>query len=267
MTSKQLSARRRNDQYRSATETPAVSKIGVAAVALVALVVGTFAGSGVARLGGGSDQSASAPAAVVAPKATQSVAAGPSRFEGMVPVGYLHNEAGALAAAQAYTAMTTEMLFRPEADARAAARMMATANSADLVEAATMAPINGIRQSLAVAANQNPNGRALVRTVPIGSRTVSYSGERARIDVWSMTLIGLEIDVNAAQGGAPTRAAFTTTSFVLEWANGDWRVADFKRVDDSGPAMSRQGPAKVTDFIDQASTFTPFRYQPNRGAR
>ena len=261
------STRPRVQKSRSAADEAPISKLAIAVVALAALVIGSFGGSWVSRRLAGTPTASTATAPVTAPRVAKVVSAGPSRFDGMVPVGYLHNEAGAIAAAQSYTAMMTEMLFRPEADSRAAARTMATGTSADAVETVMMTPIAGIRQSLAVAASQNSNGRALVRTVPIGSRTVAYAADKARLDVWSMSLIGLEVQPNSASAGAPTRAAFTTTSFVLEWTSGDWHIASVIRIDDSGPSMSRQAPLNPTAFIDQASVFTPFRYQPNQGGK
>lgn len=257
---------RATQRSTSGIDAPRVSKALVALVSVGALLAGLALGAFVARATA-SKTPVAAPTVVTAPKGSGPVGAGPSSFTGMVPVGYLHNEAGALAAAQAFTAMTTEMLFRPEADARAAARAIATPEGADSVEAVAIAPIQGIRDGFALAGRTNPQGRALVRTTPIGSRMVSYSGDKARVDVWAMSLVAMETSPNAQSQASTTRAVFSTTSYALEWSAGDWHVAELKYVGDSGPALIRSGPLPATQFIDQASGFTPFRYQANRGAQ
>lgn len=244
-----------------------VSKRLVALVALGALGAGLIVGAGIARLQSPKAATTKAVATVQAPTGPNPVGAGPSRFDGMVPVGYQHNEAGAVAAAASFTAMTTEMLFRPEYEARAAARSIATPEAADAVEAEAMKPIDGIRQGFALAGSRNPDGRALVRTMPIGTRVVSYDAERTRIEVWSMSLIAIELDGTGKAGAQPaTQAVFTTSSYVLTWTAGDWHVQELKSIDDSGPALTRAAPLTPTPFIDQASTFVPFRYLASRGS-
>lgn len=236
--------------------------------ALAAIAVGLFAGAGIAKLTRSSGSVSASSVSPSAPTTPVLVNAGPSHFDGMVPVGYLHNEAGAIAAAAAYTAMTTEMVFRTEVEARAAARRTAVPESADVIEDLTMKPIGGIRQTLAMAGTSNPDGRALIRTVPIGTRLVSYGDDRARVDVWSMTYFAVELGTAQDQSIAskPT-GAFMTTSYELAWHEGDWKIAAMQNISNTGPALTRAQAIAATSFIDQASGMTPFRYRANRGNR
>lgn len=248
--------------------TPNFSRRAYALAAAAAIAVGLFAGAGIAKATRPS-ASVQAPRVVsTVPSTPAPVNAGPSHFDGMVPVGYLHNEAGAVAAAASYTAMTTEMVFRTEMEARAAARRIAVPEAADAIEALTMKPIGGIRQTLAMAGAKNPNGRALIRTVPIGTRMVSYGDDRARVDVWSMTYLAVELGSALEQtSDAKPTGAFMTTSYELAWYEGDWKVTAMQSIANTGPALTRAPALNSTPFIDQASGMTPFRYRANRGNR
>lgn len=259
---------RRMPSLRRASADAPVSKRVIALVSAAALVGGLFIGSGIARALGPKEAAAPARSAALPPSGTNPVGAGPARFEGMVPVGYQHTEGGAVAAAASYSSMMTEMVFRPEFEARAAARSVAVPEGADIVEVSMLKPISSIRQAFAVAGQTNPNGRALVRTTPIGTRTVSYAPDRARIDVWVMSTFAVEVQAQPGTSPAPSaQAMFSMTSFLLVWSAGDWKVADMKTAGDAGPALTRATPMPATPFIDQATTFTPFRYLANRGGQ
>ncbi|MFZ4516493.1 MAG: hypothetical protein ACOYN3_09315 [Acidimicrobiia bacterium] len=233
-----------------------------------ALIVGLVGGLFLANLTRSHATRVSPTTATSAASPAQPVNAGPTLFDGMVPVGYLHNQDGAVAAAASYTAMMTEMVFRTEAESRAAARRIAMPASADAVEASMMTSISGIRQAMALAGSKNPDGRGLVRSVPIGTRVISFYGDRARIDVWSYSYIAIELGgANESALTAPPTSVFIVTSYELEWTNGDWFVASSKVLDDAGPAITRAQPTPATPFIDHASAFTPFRYKAKQGGK
>jgi hypothetical protein len=190
--------------------------------------------------------------------------AGPSRFEGFVPVGYQRSETGAVAAAAAYTAMVTELIRRPETEIRSAARLIATPEAAPTVEATLLQPIDGIRSALALAAEENPNGRAFVRTVPLGTKLVAYAGDTAQVDVWSMSLVALETVTTTDQAAAQVpQATFTVTSYSLAWERGDWHVAEYRYASGVGPTFTRTPAPSATTLINEVAPFAPFRYRGN----
>lgn len=247
-------------QARSGLEEQVLPKRWLFAVALATLFVGVAVGGLFARTQGSTTSKVAQPA-MQAPAVKAMVSPGPSRFDGFTPVGYQRSEAGAVAAASAYTAMVTELIRRPEAEIRAAARLIATPEAANAVEESLVQPISSIRSTLALAAEQNPNGRALIRTVPLGSRLVSYSSESARVDVWAMGIVGIEVSSSGQAGVNPApESLFTITSYTLTWDQGDWHVADYRYAEGVGPALSKTPTPQTTQLIDFAAQYAPFRY-------
>jgi len=252
------------------TDSAPLDKRVVAVVAVGALLLGVLVGGGLIQVFGSRSQAdatktvAPAPASVVPSK----ISAGPTRFDGFVPVGYQRSEAGAIAAASSYTAMVTELIQRTELEVRASARRAATPEAADAVEEGFLRPVASIRAALAVAGEKNPRGRALLRTVPIGTKLVSYADNTARVDVWAMGMVGLELESGSTSAGdqAP-QAVFTVTSYQLAWVNGDWHIADFRYAEGVGPALTRTRVPSPTELINSAATFAPFRYQAAQGGK
>jgi hypothetical protein len=257
-----LTRNRAVTQSRSGVDDTATPKKWIVAVALVTLFLGFAVGGFIAKRQ--APKAAPAPTVASAPTAPAAISAGPSRFDGFTPVGFQRSEAGAVAAASAYTAMVTELIRRPETEVRAAARRIAVPEAADAVEGALIQPISGIRNALALAAEQNPNGRALLRTIPIGTKLVAYTEQRAQVDVWAMGLTGLEMAPGTAAAGDQTpQAGFTLTSYTLVWERGDWHIADYRYVDGVGPSFTRTLAPSPTQLIDFAAQYAPFRYLGN----
>ena len=250
-------------QSRSGIDDAGTPKKWIIVVALVTVFFGFAIGGFIAKRQAPAAQTT--PTASTAPKvAPAPISAGPSRFDGFTPVGFQRSEAGAVAAASAYTAMVTELIRRPESEVRAAARQISTPEAADAVEGALIQPISGIRNALALAAEQNPNGRALLRTVPIGTKLVAYTDQSARVDVWAMSVTGLEmLPGTDAAGDQTPQAGFTLTSYTLVWERGDWHIADYRYVEGAGPTLTRTPAPAPTQLIDFAAQYAPFRYLGN----
>jgi hypothetical protein len=236
---------------------PTVMYVGIGALLLVVgVVIGAllFGSKGSSASKSATNKSANAASETVTNVSLN--AAGPARMDAGLPVGFAHTSDGAIAAAAAYSALNTEMLFRTEADVRSIARRMATTSAADAVEQAVLAPFRGTRQGLAAAGLLNPKGKAMLRSVPIGNRLVSYSPAVARVDVWNVGLVA--IDVAESQ---PT-ALWQTTSFELAWQNDDWKVSSVKVADGPAPAATKSVPSVTADFLAQAETLKSFVYLP-----
>ncbi|MFI9205043.1 hypothetical protein [Streptomyces sp. NPDC053048] len=78
-----------------------------------------------------------------------------------------------------------------------------------------------------------PKGMTFVsRTVPVGSKTTSYGGDDATVEVWCTGLVGL-----AGQGSTkPVTQTWFTITQKLRWENDDWKIVS---------SSQKQGPAPV----------------------
>jgi hypothetical protein len=87
---------------------------------------------------------------------------------------------------------------------------------------------------------------------PLGYRVEAYSGRRATVAVWQVTLL--------AASKRPPIAAWSTSRAELAWSRGSWRVERFG-TDVPGPVPSVTAPATTEapgDFVAAAQGFSPF---------
>jgi hypothetical protein len=88
------------------------------------------------------------------------------------------------------------------------------------------ANLRALNGAYGVAANAGRGVRVVIRYVPIAFHVDSYDGQHAAVSVWAVWVL--------AEGGvlAP-RQHWLTSTMLLEWLAGDWRVT---------AASSRPGP-------------------------
>jgi hypothetical protein len=95
-------------------------------------------------------------------------------------------------------------------------------------------------------------GDAVLQMTPLGYRVEAFSGRRATVAIWQLTLL-------ATPERAPI-AAWSTSRAELVWSGGRWRVERFG-VDAPGPTPSVTAPATPTaagEFVALAHGLTPF---------
>jgi hypothetical protein len=74
-------------------------------------------------------------------------------------------------------------------------------------------------ESVAGLISNAQQGRAVVfRTVPLTFRVEHYADSGADVSIWSETL-------TAVDGVAPLRETWTTATYTLSWADGDWKLS------------------------------------------
>lgn len=95
-------------------------------------------------------------------------------------------------------------------------------------------------------------GEVVLQMTPIGYRIEAFSGNRASVAVWQMTLLGTSKRVPIA--------AWSTSRTELIWMDGRWRVERFGS-DSPGPVPAVTAPepsSTPADFVAEAQGFSPF---------
>ncbi|RAG84595.1 hypothetical protein DN069_16245 [Streptacidiphilus pinicola] len=102
-----------------------------------------------------------------------------------------------------------------------------------------------------------PAGLTFVsRTVPVGTKTDSFTADAATIEVWNTSVGGL-----AGQGSKrPITEYWYTLTLKLNWSGGDWKVADFSQVDGPTPISGAQTASSYGDMENAVNQFGGFRY-------
>ena len=185
------------------------------------------------------------PADVVipAPSAASSAApVGPTTIVAGVPMGYRHDEAGAVSAALHFLVASEAVLAMDESAAVAAQRAMASSAAADSLAAQ-------LRSQLAAFRDGFGPGPVGYRLAPVADRITAADADDVGVDVWYVAVIE-----------PPDRPAYEdwrTMRYQLVWQRGDWREA--AEHDDPGPRPAALSPADAVSAADWAAGLAGFR--------
>ena len=216
-----------------------------------------LAGIGLALLAGGvlagraTADSDPAPAAQPPPATDQADEApgpGPTGVEAGMPTGFAPDEAGAVAAATAYTvALGGPLLFEDRLDE--ALEVAATEDSRDEIEQQFAEGAELLTERLNL-----DDREVLAPTAPAGYRLEDFAeGQRATVAVWAAGFM--------IAGEAPVPAGWTTTTVELEWTGDDWKLAGLSSTD--GPAPPDEADAgAVANTVSEMKRFEPYRHVP-----
>ncbi|MFD9030487.1 hypothetical protein ACFVZW_04860 [Streptomyces sp. NPDC059567] len=102
-----------------------------------------------------------------------------------------------------------------------------------------------------------PSGLTFIsRVIPVGSKTESYTRDRATVAVWYSSLFGM-----AGEGSkSPVSESWYTTTYQLQWVNGDWKVTDFDQKDGPVPVGRDQRASGAEEMADAVDKFGGFTY-------
>jgi hypothetical protein len=185
----------------------------------------------------------------------------PPRAEGAVagvPVGYPRTRAGAESAAVNYAvAYGSAAMFVP-AQRHAIVAAIAAPQVARALQAQLDATFGAVSAGFGLdSAGQPPDGvQLVVRTLPVGARTVSFTNDKAVAEVWTAGLVGL-----AGQASTkPVTEAWSTITVSVVWTGGDWRWESFTQRDGPTPVAGYQPPSGAEAIAAAANDFTGFRY-------
>lgn len=197
------------------------------AVGVVALAIGLALG----RLAGGTGE-----AGVVASGA-------PSRGQEGVALGYSRDEAGAAAAAANLSAALAHSIAEGPERVLDVAELVSTERYGSRVES-----LYANRQVL------DPSATVLFRAVPIAYEVLDFSADLAEVRVWSASIL-------AGDDETPGAASFKTTTIVVRWQGGDWKLHDVRDAV-RGPTPSASNPDPGSDFVLSLRSMEPFLALP-----
>lgn len=167
---------------------------------------------------------------------------GPTTVVAGVPMGYRHDQAGAVSAALHFLVASEAVLAMDESAAVAAQRAMATNAAADPLAAR-------LRSQLAAFHDGFGPGPVGYRVAPVADRVTAADAEDVAVDVWYVAVIE-----------PPDRPAYEdwrTMRYQLVWERGDWREA--AEHDDPGPRPAALSPAGAVSPADWAAGLAGFR--------
>jgi len=210
--------------------------VGAALLLLtIGLAIGRITGSG------GADQVAPPdppiPSAPSPPVEPSTAATGPTRA------------GAARAAARALSSLADSRLLRSRAARRAVVAQIAPSGYRAELNPLFDRTYTYLAGLLGAPARR---GAVVLQMMPLGYRVEAFTGRRATVGVWQVTLL-------ATPDRAPI-AAWSTSRAELIWSSGRWRIERFG-VDTPGPVPSVTAPAAPTEpdaFVAAARGFSPF---------
>jgi hypothetical protein len=183
------------------------------------------------------------------PSRPVSPALGPVGLVGAIPVGFAHSQRGAVAAAGNYLTVLSRALSPA-----------ARSSWPQAVRVLTVAPLRA--RALQGAAASASIARRLARSGSsfylgswlLGYRVAAYSPSRARVALWNFGVM------SSAFGVVPPD--YSTTTCVLRWAGGDWKLSDARVSAGPTPPSAATTRVRALEFAAAARRFTPYRDVP-----
>ena len=176
-----------------------------------------------------------------------------------VPVGYQHNQQGAVAAAANYTSVLSSTLILDRSKRRAAIKALAAPEALTRQQRAWDQAVALLNKGLGVADGAAKDGSVLLRAVPVGWRLEEYTGDRATVAIWVTSVLGA---LGGPPDGVPVREAWGTSTVELRWVDGDWKLVDTTNTDGPRPIADSATPTAASQLIPEAQQFKEFTYAP-----
>jgi hypothetical protein len=186
----------------------------------------------------GSSEPANAPAGTTA-------SAGPTADASGLPVGYVHTEAGARAAAVGWVSSLGALMQLGPIAATDALRALTTAR----VTSATIDRFRAERDQFTQQFGADPS-RAIWIESPLAVDVAAFDDERAVVKVWSQLVVGVRTE-------ATVQVLWRTQTVTLHWEDDDWRVDDVTRSEGPTPQpVAGDLPSSGSDMAEVAA-WTP----------
>ncbi|MDX3435633.1 hypothetical protein PV701_09760 [Streptomyces stelliscabiei] len=161
-----------------------------------------------------------------------------------VPVGYTHNQAGAVQAAVNYqVARSSAAYFTDEKARHATLTAMMTSQALERQIRNDDTGMQQVLTSLGITAGSADE--LVARGAAMGTRVTTYTDQVATVDVWMAGLIGVT-DKNAPM---PVSASWTTYTLTLQWQSNDWKLNAITSVNGPTPLdTGSDSPTSVDEF-------------------
>ena len=180
---------------------------------------------------------------------------------GVVPVGWAHSQAGAIAAATSYTVAlsSSEVLFDP-----AKRRLAIDAIAAPEARVRLQRELDATADTVAVALTRGPPAdnaaatldpaRVIFQAVPVRYRVDLYDSSHARIAIWMTGVAGYQ------PSGLPVQEAWGVTTVQLRWVHTDWKETSATVQDGPTPVADGTPPTPTPVLVREAQRFKEYRY-------
>ena len=222
----------------------------VLAVAVLNRTSGTT--SATTHTSSGTAKAATSGDGATAPTGTQPV----TTTQNGIATGFPHTSEGAQSAAVNYAVALGSADMYSSAKRHAIVSTVADPSAVTKLNARFDPSYTSFGSKLGLNDGQAQNGLTFVsRTVPVGTKTDSYSSDSATVEVWTTGLIGL-----AGTGStSPVTEYWQTSTVQLHWT-GDWKVADVSTKDGPTPVSGSQAASSAQDIAGAVTQFGGFRY-------
>ena len=175
-----------------------------------------------------------------------------------VPIGYPHNQAGAVSAAANYVAAYGSAAMLKPSTRHPIVQAIADPTALTNIDQQLDTAFKTVDQVLGLNENGDPpKGLGVVyRTIPAGAHAVTYNDNKAQVAVWICELGGL-----AGSGSTlPVTETWSTVTLTLNWTSGDWKWASFTSADGPVPVGGSQTASSATALKAQSDLFGELRY-------
>ncbi|WP_223125488.1 hypothetical protein [Streptomyces sp. TRM68367] len=161
-----------------------------------------------------------------------------------VPVGYTHNQAGAVQAAVNYQVARSSAAYFTDDKARHAT--LAAMMTSQALDRQIRNDDTGMQQVLtSLGVTSGSEDELVARGAAMGTRVTTYTDQVATVEVWMTGLIGVT-DSNAPM---PVSASWTTYTLTLQWQSGDWKLSAITSVNGPTPLdAGSDSPTSVDEF-------------------
>lgn len=232
-----------------------VMMVGVVVLLIAAIAFANRGGGGAEEASGGDPKKQGAtgtgPTAATGTKPVEGK-------NGTIPSGFAHDEQGAQSAAANYAvALGSDGMFNSD-QRRSIVQSIADGSTVDKLQAGFDADYS--QQFLAQIGlstdGKAPSGSTFVnRTLPAGTKVMSYAEDTAEVDVWCTGLFGLTGD----ESTKPVTHGWFTVSMALKWNGSDWKVLETGQKEGPTPVTGDNpvsGSDEIADAVDEFGGFT-----------
>ncbi|WP_031073440.1 hypothetical protein [Streptomyces sp. NRRL S-118] len=230
-----------------------ITVVGVVVLLIAAIAFANRSGDGDGDTGDG----AKGPGAA-APTSATGVRPVSGR-NGTIPTGYAHDEQGAQSAASNYAvALGSDGMFKTDSRHAIVDTVYAPTAAAKLKGPQDEAYSPDFLQKLGLDADGNPpQGSTFVsRTIPIGTKVESFSGDTAKVSVWYTGLIGM----SGPESTDPVSTTWKTWTFDLQWTDNDWKVTADSQKDGPAPVPGDIAASSADDISKAVAEYGGFTY-------
>ncbi|MCX4828363.1 hypothetical protein OG785_17105 [Streptomyces sp. NBC_00006] len=228
---------------------PSRSLVTVVGVVVLLIAAIAFANRGTDDTSGGSEPSGTKPAAA------------PTAPTGAKPVssGFEHDEQGAQSAAANYAVrLGGDGMFNADRRHGIVDELYTSAAATKLKGPMDEAYSTEFLTKLGLDADgKAPKGSTFVsRTIPVGTKTLRYEDDAAKVSVWYMGLLG----ISGTHSTNPVATSWQTWTFQLQWIDGDWKITSDSQKNGPTPVPGDDRASNSDDISKAIEEYGGFSY-------